>query len=127
MHHYIPAAGAVDARGFYQIGRNVGKVGEVNNRAPADALPHARPHIQVIEIFRLVHEGNGFPAQGDNRVVHNPTVHIEEHVNHCAHNHRGNEVRHIADHLHRFFELMVRKLVDHQRKDDGAGERREGI
>ncbi len=119
--HLLEPARPVHSRRLIQLRIDSGYCRDIDDGAPAKALPDIRDHIDRLEkigiqhhvLLRIAeqrHDPGQYPVRG------------RKLQNHSRNDHRRNEVGHIADRLHHLFEFLSLYLVQKQREQDGRRE-----
>ena len=120
--HLTPAAGAVQTGCLVQAGVNIGDSCQVDDGAPADALPHTGDQVQRTEPVLLHDEEDGLAAEGFDDQVDGALGGVTQGGDQRDDNHGGHEVRHVGDGLDRLLEPGVAHFVQQQSEDDNGGE-----
>ena len=108
---------AVDGRRLVQTRIDPGKRRDVDDGSPSHILPHAGPHIQVPEIFRISKEVHAVHSQRVQDRIDHSHGRRKQYGNHTHDNHGGNKVRRVQHGLRHPLKSSA-QLVDNQRHKD---------
>ena len=120
--HALQAAGTVDFRGLVQFWRHVGERGQVDDGAPAEALPDAGADVHIEEGFRNGKRVGGLCA-GERLVNHAVHAHVrvKQLHQHADQHDGGDEVGNVGDRLHDLLVALGVDGVEQKREQDGKG------
>ena len=119
--------GAVDQRGFVQLGGHTAQRGDINNGRIAHALPHVCPHVNVLERALDAHVVARRNAEQLHDCVEQAGARVKHLKNDRAHDNGGNEVRKIGNRLHELSKHVAGQVMHRQCQQQCAGECRNAI
>ena len=123
----LEAGGSVDDGGFVELGVHGGQGGNVDDGAPAHALPDAGPDVDVAEGSGAGHEVVGLSAQGFDDLIDGSRGGGKHGDDDARHDHHGDEVGGVQHRLDEAF-VSAGDFVQEKGYQDGDGEsRQEGI
>ncbi len=120
MPHPFPPIGPIDHGCFIQISADTGYGSQIDDGAPAHALPDTHQQISRCPMVFLCEKRN---ALLDHTCIHKRHVYQtrsrpEHGICHCTNDNPGQEMRQVEDCLGHFFEPGVAKLIQHQGQDN---------
>ena len=99
MPNALQQGSAVDLCRLVQFRINAGKGGDVDNRIITHGLPYPRPHIQSVKTLGRSQKIYCVHPQQSQQIIDQPVSCSKELHNDAHHNHCGDKVRRIGDHL----------------------------
>ena len=127
MPDLLQAARAVDHRRFIQFLIDSGQRRDIDDRVPAQILPYAGGHIDRPEPFALRHEVDGSPSQFLDDDIDNTSVRRQYHEQDTDDGNRRDEVRQIADRLHKLLIPEVAYFIQQNRENNRHRESKDQI
>src|SRR5699024_7982357 len=121
MQALLELVGAVQTGGLVQFGVDTRHGGQVEDGAPADALPDAADNEDRREVLRQRDEGGGLAAHRFDQVV-DGAVGRQQFADHTGDDNHRDEVGQVGDGLNDLLELGAADLVEQQREDQGQRE-----